>query len=75
MRECQVCRGECAGFSVAGIWLPKSLPNSEPNQPESRRIAPTSVDGKQVSRKLADYNDQYRTKRRVRPLADEVLAR
>jgi hypothetical protein len=31
------------------------------------------VDGKQVSRKLADYNDQYRTKRNVRPLADEVL--
>ena len=25
------------------------------------------------SRKLADYNDQYRTKRSVRPLADEVL--
>jgi hypothetical protein len=33
------------------------------------------VDGKQVSRKLADYNDQYRTKRSVRPLADEVLTR
>jgi integrase len=31
------------------------------------------VDGKQVSRKLADYNDQYRTKRSVRPLADEIL--
>ena len=31
------------------------------------------VDGKQVSRKLADYNDQYRTKRSVSPLADEVL--
>jgi hypothetical protein len=31
------------------------------------------VDGEQVSRKLADYNDQYRTKRSVRPLADEVL--
>lgn len=31
------------------------------------------VDGKQVSRKLADYNDQYRTKRGVRPLADEGL--
>jgi hypothetical protein len=31
------------------------------------------ADGKQVSRKLADYNDQYRTKRSVRPLADEVL--
>jgi integrase len=31
------------------------------------------VDGKQVSRKRADYNDQYRTKRSVRPLADEVL--
>lgn len=31
------------------------------------------VDGKHVSRKLADYNDQYRTKRSVRPLADEVL--
>jgi integrase len=31
------------------------------------------VDGKQVSRKLAEYNDQYRTKRSVRPLADEVL--
>ena len=32
-----------------------------------------TVDSKQVSRKLADYNDQYRTKRSVRPLADEVL--
>jgi hypothetical protein len=32
-----------------------------------------TVDGKQVSRKLADYNDQYRTKRSVRPQADEVL--
>jgi integrase len=31
------------------------------------------VGGKQVSRKLADYNDQYRTKRSVRPLADEIL--
>jgi integrase len=31
------------------------------------------VDGKQVSRKLADCTDQYRTKRSVRPLADEVL--
>jgi integrase len=31
------------------------------------------ANGKQVSRKLADYNDQYRTKRSVRPLADEVL--
>jgi integrase len=31
------------------------------------------VNGKQVSRKLAEYNDQYRTKRSVRPLADEVL--
>jgi integrase len=31
------------------------------------------VDGKQVSCKLADYNDQYRTLRSVRPLADEVL--
>jgi hypothetical protein len=31
------------------------------------------VDGKQVSRKLADYNDQYRTKRSVRPLADEII--
>ena len=31
------------------------------------------VDGKQVSRKLADNNDQYRAKRSVRPLADEVL--
>ena len=31
------------------------------------------VDGKQVSRKLADYNDQYRTLRSVRPLADEIL--
>lgn len=29
--------------------------------------------GKQVSRKLADYNDQYRTLRSVRPLADEIL--
>ncbi len=25
------------------------------------------ADDKQVSRKLADYNDQYRTKRSVRP--------
>jgi hypothetical protein len=31
------------------------------------------LNGKQVSRKLADYNDQYRTKRSVRPLADELL--
>jgi integrase len=31
------------------------------------------ANGKQVSRKLADYNDQYRTLRSVRPLADEVL--
>ncbi len=31
------------------------------------------MDGKQVSRKLADDKDQYRTKRSVRPLADEVL--
>src|SRR5229473_7267786 len=31
------------------------------------------VDGKQVSRKLADYNDQYRTLRNVRPLAEEIL--
>ena len=29
--------------------------------------------GEQVSRKLADYNDQYRTKRSVRPLADEII--
>lgn len=31
------------------------------------------LNGKQVSRKLADYNDQYRTKRSVSPLADEIL--
>jgi hypothetical protein len=31
------------------------------------------VDGKQVSRRLVHYNDQYRTKRSVRPLADEDL--
>jgi integrase len=31
------------------------------------------VDSRQVSRKLADYNDQYRTKRSVRPLADEII--
>lgn len=31
------------------------------------------VGGKQVSRKLADYNDQYRTLRSVRPLAEEIL--
>jgi len=31
------------------------------------------VNGKQVSRKLTDYNEQYRTKRSVRPLADEIL--
>jgi hypothetical protein len=31
------------------------------------------LNGKQVSRKLADYNDQYRTKRSVRPLADEII--
>jgi integrase len=31
------------------------------------------VNGKQVSRKLADYNDQYRTLRSVRPLAEEIL--
>jgi integrase len=29
--------------------------------------------GKQVSRKLADYSDRYRTERSVRPLADEIL--
>jgi integrase len=31
------------------------------------------VDGKQVSRKLAEFNDHYRTKRSVRGLADEIL--
>ena len=31
------------------------------------------LNGKQISQKLADYNDQYRTKRSVRPLADDVL--
>jgi hypothetical protein len=31
------------------------------------------VDGEQISRKLADYNDQYRTKRSVRPLASEII--
>jgi integrase len=31
------------------------------------------VDGKQVSRKLAEFNDRYRTKRSVRGLADEIL--
>lgn len=31
------------------------------------------VDGKQVSQKLAEYSDRYRSKRDVRPLADEIL--
>jgi hypothetical protein len=31
------------------------------------------LNGKQVSRKLADYNDQYRMKTSVRPLADEII--
>ena len=31
------------------------------------------VNGKQVTRKLADVNDRYRTERSVRPLADEIL--
>jgi hypothetical protein len=31
------------------------------------------VDGKQVTRKLADYSDRYRTERSVRGLADEIL--
>jgi len=31
------------------------------------------VDGEQFSRRLADYNDQYRTKRSVRPLAGEII--
>ena len=31
------------------------------------------VDGEQISCKLADYNDQYRTKRSVRPLAGEII--
>jgi integrase len=31
------------------------------------------VDGKQVCRKLADFNDRYRTERSVRPLANEIL--
>jgi integrase len=30
-------------------------------------------DGKQVCQRLADYNDRYRSKRDVRPLADEIL--
>ena len=30
-------------------------------------------DGEQISRKLADYNDQYRTKRSVRPLVGEII--
>jgi hypothetical protein len=33
------------------------------------------LNGKQVSRKLADYNEQYRTKRSVRPLAGRTEAR
>jgi integrase len=32
------------------------------------------VGGKQVSRKLADYNDVYRTEKSVRPLADQILS-
>jgi integrase len=31
------------------------------------------LDGKQVCQKLAPYSDQYRSKRDVRPLADEIL--
>jgi integrase len=31
------------------------------------------AEGKQVSQKLADFNDRYRTKRSVRGLADEIL--
>src|SRR5258708_32156855 len=31
------------------------------------------VDGTQVSRKRAEFNDRYRTKRSVRGLADEIL--
>jgi integrase len=31
------------------------------------------VDGKQVSRRLAEFNDRYRTIKSVRPLADEIL--
>jgi integrase len=31
------------------------------------------VDGKQVTRKLADYGDRFRTERSVRGLADEIL--
>ena len=31
------------------------------------------VDGKQVCQKLAAYSDRYRSKRDVRPLADEIL--
>jgi integrase len=31
------------------------------------------LNGKQVTRKLADYSDKYRTERSVRPLADEIL--
>jgi hypothetical protein len=41
---------------------------------DQRRLAcPLPRDGRQVSRKLADFNDQYRTKCSVRLLADEVL--
>jgi len=32
------------------------------------------VDGKQVSRKLTEFNDLYRTMRSVRPLADQILS-
>jgi integrase len=32
------------------------------------------VDGRQVTRKLAPFNDRFRTERSVRPLADEILA-
>ena len=32
------------------------------------------VDGKQVSRRLAEYNEQYRTEKSVRALADQILS-
>ena len=31
------------------------------------------ADGKQICRKMADYSDQYRTLKSMRPLADEIL--
>jgi len=49
---------------------------NEQNQPVSwhlRYRVRENGKWKQVSRKLADYNDQYRTVRSVRGLADEIL--